>query len=251
MAGAGAKKFPAFSKLSSDDVNNYLADQVIMRFATTTARDAAFGGVGEPTLAEGMTAYIDADNSIYTYDGSNWVRLVSTTTPPAMQLVSTFTASGTSRSLVCDNVFTTEFDNYRVVGNMRSTVNTNALFYQYLNTSGVSVATGYYGTAYGQDFTTGGTTFFNLNAGTVQYVGYIPNSTSAVITFSMDIYAPKLSTITTNVTGQYSGISSGAYYVGGQILGTTTGATEFRGLTFDNGGAGNLTGSVSVYGYRK
>lgn len=78
MAGAGAKKFAAFSKLASDDVNNYLADQVIMRFATTTARDAAFGGVGEPTLAEGMTAYIDADNSIYTYDGSNWVEIAST-----------------------------------------------------------------------------------------------------------------------------------------------------------------------------
>ena len=44
MAGAGAKKFPAFSKLTSDDVNNYLADQVIMRFATTNVRDDAFGG---------------------------------------------------------------------------------------------------------------------------------------------------------------------------------------------------------------
>jgi hypothetical protein len=73
MAGAGAKKFPAFSKLSSDDVNNYLADQVIMRFATTAARDAAFGGVGEPTLAEGMTAYIDNFNVLQIYDGSNWV----------------------------------------------------------------------------------------------------------------------------------------------------------------------------------
>jgi hypothetical protein len=75
MAGAGAKKFPAFSKLSSDDVNNYLADQVIMRFATTAARDAAFGGVGEPTLAEGMTAYIDDTNQIQSYNGSNWITI--------------------------------------------------------------------------------------------------------------------------------------------------------------------------------
>jgi hypothetical protein len=87
MAGAGAKKFPAFSKLSSDDVNNYLADQVIMRFATTAARDAAFGGVGEPTLAEGMTAYIDADNTIYTYDGSNWVKMVSASTPVGLEKI--------------------------------------------------------------------------------------------------------------------------------------------------------------------
>jgi hypothetical protein len=80
MAGAGAKKFPAFSKLSSADVNDYLADQVIMRFATTTARDAAFGGVGEPTLAEGMTAYIDDLNSVQVYDGSNWVEIANTLT---------------------------------------------------------------------------------------------------------------------------------------------------------------------------
>jgi len=54
-------------------VNTYLMDQSIMRFATTAARDDAFGGVGEPTLAEGMFAYIDADNTLYYYSGSSWV----------------------------------------------------------------------------------------------------------------------------------------------------------------------------------
>jgi hypothetical protein len=43
-----------------------------MRFATTAARDAAFGGTGEPTLAEGMFAYIDADKTVYYYTGSAW-----------------------------------------------------------------------------------------------------------------------------------------------------------------------------------
>jgi hypothetical protein len=73
MAGLGAKLFTDGSVLNAAQVNGYLMDQSIMRFATTAARDAAFGGVGEPILAEGMTAYIDADNTIYTYDGSNWV----------------------------------------------------------------------------------------------------------------------------------------------------------------------------------
>ena len=31
------------------------------------------GGAGEPTLAEGMFSYIDADNSFSYYDGSAWV----------------------------------------------------------------------------------------------------------------------------------------------------------------------------------
>jgi len=73
MAGAGAKLFVSGDVLTAAQVNTYLMDQSIMRFATTTARDAAFGGAGEPTLAEGMFAYIDADNTLYYYSGSSWV----------------------------------------------------------------------------------------------------------------------------------------------------------------------------------
>lgn len=72
MAGAGAKLFVSGDVLTAAQVNTYLMDQTIMRFATTTARDNAFGGVGEPTLAEGMFAYIDADNKLYFYTGSAW-----------------------------------------------------------------------------------------------------------------------------------------------------------------------------------
>jgi len=72
MAGAGAKLFVSGDVLTAAQVNTYLMDQSIMRFATTGARDAAFGGAGEPTLAEGMFAYIDADNTLYYYTGSAW-----------------------------------------------------------------------------------------------------------------------------------------------------------------------------------
>jgi hypothetical protein len=72
VAGAGVKLFSSGDVLTAAQVNTYLQDQVIMRFATTAARDAAFGGAGEPTLAEGMFAYIDADNTVYYYTGSAW-----------------------------------------------------------------------------------------------------------------------------------------------------------------------------------
>jgi len=142
MAGAGAKKFPAFSKLSSADVNDYLADQVIMRFATTAARDAAFGGVGEPTLAEGMTAYIDADNSIYTYDGSNWVKIVNATypyqNPSGLELVTSCTATfaGGTAGSVSNGVVTIG------TGNTSVTVNDafSAVYDNYLITVGGGVS---------------------------------------------------------------------------------------------------------------
>lgn len=72
MAGAGARLFVSGDTLTAAAVNTYLMDQTIMRFATTTARDAAFGGGTKPTLAEGMFCYIDADNSLYFYTGSAW-----------------------------------------------------------------------------------------------------------------------------------------------------------------------------------
>jgi hypothetical protein len=77
MAGLGAKLFTAFSKLTAAQVNGYLMDQSIMRFASAAVRDAAFGGAGEPTLAEGMTCYLDDLNVLQTYTGTAWVSLAS------------------------------------------------------------------------------------------------------------------------------------------------------------------------------
>jgi len=77
MAGAGAKLFVSGDVLTAAQVNTYLMDQTIMRFATTTARDNAFGGAGEPTLAEGMFAYTDDTNTLWFYSGSAWVEFVN------------------------------------------------------------------------------------------------------------------------------------------------------------------------------
>jgi hypothetical protein len=58
-------------------------------FANTTDRDAAFGGSGEKTLAEGQLCYLEDTNKVQFYDGSAWANLGSVTN------VATFTASGT------------------------------------------------------------------------------------------------------------------------------------------------------------
>jgi len=77
MAGLGAKLFTANTVLTAAQVNGYLADQAIMRFASSVVRDAAFGGAGEPTLAEGMTCYLDDTNVLQSYTGSAWVEIAS------------------------------------------------------------------------------------------------------------------------------------------------------------------------------
>jgi hypothetical protein len=75
MAGAGAKLFVSGDVLTAAQVNTFLMDQTIMRFADATARDAAFGGAGEPTLAEGMICYLSDGNSLLYYSGTSWSAL--------------------------------------------------------------------------------------------------------------------------------------------------------------------------------
>ena len=75
MAGAGALLFASGNVLTAAQVNTFLMDQSVMRFATEAARDAAFGGAGEPTLAEGMLCYISDSNNILYYTGTSWSAL--------------------------------------------------------------------------------------------------------------------------------------------------------------------------------
>ena len=75
MAGAGAKLFTSGSVLTAAQVNTFLMDQTVMVFASTAARDAAFGGAGEPTLAEGMMCYLSDSNSVLYYSGTSWSAL--------------------------------------------------------------------------------------------------------------------------------------------------------------------------------
>ena len=75
MAGAGAKLFTSLSVLTAEQVNTYLMDQAVMRFADEAARTAAFGGVGEPVLAAGMMSYLIDTASVQVYNGSAWVAI--------------------------------------------------------------------------------------------------------------------------------------------------------------------------------
>lgn len=69
MAGAGYKLFNTGDVLTAAQVNTYLQEQVVMVFASATARTTALSGV----LAEGMVSYLKDTNATEVYDGSAWV----------------------------------------------------------------------------------------------------------------------------------------------------------------------------------
>jgi hypothetical protein len=67
-------------------------------FASSTERDAAFGGTGEKTLAEGQMAYLEDTNATQYYDGSSWAAVAGGKILQVLSTVKTDTFSSTSTS---------------------------------------------------------------------------------------------------------------------------------------------------------
>lgn len=73
MAGAGYKLFNTGDVLTAAQVNTYLQEQAVMRFASAAARTTALSGV----LAEGMVSYLMDTDSVEVYNGTSWVGVAS------------------------------------------------------------------------------------------------------------------------------------------------------------------------------
>lgn len=90
-AQTSVPKFTAGEVLTADN-QNISAGTGIPVFADGTARDAAFGGAGEKTLAEGQFCYLEASNLLQVYNGVHWVNQQA---QGATVLTSQTTSSGT------------------------------------------------------------------------------------------------------------------------------------------------------------
>jgi hypothetical protein len=62
--------YTAGEVLTAADLN--ITNSGIPVFATSTTRDASFGGSGEKVLAEGQFAYLEDSNTTQYYDGAAW-----------------------------------------------------------------------------------------------------------------------------------------------------------------------------------
>ena len=96
---AGRKVFATNEILTAADVNDFLMDQSVMVFADAAARTTAI-----PTPTAGMYAHLLSDNTLYKYNGTDWV---------SVGAVASFTAdrtiiSNNSGDLVVSDVTATE-----------------------------------------------------------------------------------------------------------------------------------------------
>ena len=72
MAGAGFKTFAVGEVLTATAVNTYLMQQSVMVFADASARSTAI-----TAPSEGMVTYLTGTNTMWYYDGSSWVEIVT------------------------------------------------------------------------------------------------------------------------------------------------------------------------------
>lgn len=108
-------------------------------FATTTTRDAAFGGTGEKTLAEGQMAYIEATKTTQYYNGTSWLSL------GGLSLITAETAFTGASSVSVNNCFSSTYTNYKLI--IRVTTSSDQVALR-MRVSGTDSTTGYYGVNY-------------------------------------------------------------------------------------------------------
>ena len=207
-------------------------------FANTSDRDAAFGGTGEKTLAEGQLCYLEDANIVQYYDGASWATVGPDA--PGLTLIKSQTIGSGVSSVTVSDVFSATYDNYRITIN--GGVGSTNLG---LNLQLGATTTGYYQMIYrtsGYASTTQANAAVNNGSNFVD-VGF---GTTGQLSGFCDLLSPFLSSRT--FFGGFSARASGES--SGPTSGFLDNATSYTAFTFLVS-PGNITGgTIRVYGYK-
>jgi len=227
-------------------------------FAGTTERDAAFGGTGEKTLAEGQYAYLESTNATQFYDGAAWQPVgvtpglipIAPTSVGKTGASSTATASangqvtfGLCESLTLNGVFTSAYANYRII--FAGFASTNATIAGRMSVAGTANTSASYnrqyvvasGTVVSSQRITGGTSWSSMEN---------INTTDAD-NMAIDIFNPETAK-NTSINVLSGSATASAYWQ--SMYGYFTATTQFDGIQFFPS-TGTFSGIVSVYGYNQ
>ena len=204
-------------------------------FATTTTRDAAFGGTGEKVLAEGQFAYIEASNTTQYYDGAAWQTLGG-----GLTLIKAQTIGTAVSSVTVSDVFSATYDVYLIIvsGGVASADNA-------LNMTLGATAANYYNIGTNQQYNTTTINASNNNNAS-SWVSVVYGSTNALsgqITLD-NPFATKRTMMRAQATG-----SSTTYYRN-DTQGFLNDATSYTAFTLTTSTGTVTGGTIRVYGYQ-
>jgi hypothetical protein len=172
------------------------------------------------------------------YTGTAWLDIARATASGLVHIkTQTIAASPTVTTVAVTNVFSSDFDNYRViVEGIDGPAGTNILAIQFGSTT-----TGYYGSLYRDRSDGGDTTTSRSNNGANLGIGLIGATTDTFT--SMDIGGPNAARRTT-INGTFGASAYGGWF--GGILADTTAYTGFTLVAV----TGDMrSGTIRVYGY--
>jgi hypothetical protein len=236
MAGAGKKTFTAGEVLTASDVNTYLMEQSVMNFAGTAARASAI-----PTPSTGMTSYIGTTGTasipqIETYTGSQWQ------TPYGLTQVANVSFASAA-SVNVDNVFTTAYDNYKIIVRVTAASATADLWYY-----GRKAGTTYTGTTISQQIWNNTASTLATNQTTTGRIGTFSSSNTSFTQVEMTIMSPKLAARTSyNAMGLF--IDNSNNFFARYFQGTDFSTNDYDGFQLIPE-SGTFTGTIKIYGLR-
>jgi len=222
-----------FSWVAQDDSNaiqNAIVDakgDLIAATANDTPARLAVGTNGQVLTADSTAA---TGLAWATAGGGDLVRITT----------QTFT---TSAAVNIDSCFSTTYDNYIVKLNVNSSASSNALQMRF-RTGGTTNTTSNYGNSWTYNGYGGGATG-NLGSASGSNILYLQDITANPAVVNMDINNP-FTSFNTMIT--YLGNQGNGYAVTGAGQFATT--TSFDGISIISA-AGTITGTISIYGYKK
>jgi hypothetical protein len=229
------KVFTNGSVLQASELNENLMKQAVAVFSNAAARTAA---ISSPV--EGQLTYLEDTNRYGMWNGTSWV------SPLGLTLLgeNNFTAAS---SVAVDNVFSSEFENYKIILNVDSNTSNGQLSFLFRTSAPADLATTTVSfVAYG-----GGTNVASYAPGGNQLGHPLAVDTKSGTGFDLTIYNPFQSAIRRSFTGQFHALSTvaGGQWVGGIVEGFHDSANVASGFRIAIS-AGTMTGSVRVYGMR-
>jgi hypothetical protein len=217
--------------LTAADLN--ITNSGIPVFESTVERDAAFGGTGEKTLAEGQFAYLETGNVTQYYDGASWQPVG---VAPGLVLVKTETVGSGVASVTVTNCFNATYDSYKIVSTGVGASGSGEVNFQL-----TGLTTAYYGNLVFAAITGGAVASSGYN--NIANVTHAAGTDSSALYLNIDVDSPFLAKPTFINCKYIDGTNAGSVTV------KQTSSTSATGFTITPA-SGTLTGgTIRIYGY--
>jgi hypothetical protein len=206
-------------------------------FADSTARDAAFGGTGEKTLAEGQFAFLEDTDTTQYYDGSSWEAVGGTS---ALTYVSSTTIGTAVSSVTVSNAFSATYDAYKIILTGTSVGSSDGFLGFQLS----GLTSNYLGGFVGVGYTTGTVFGGQVNSASSFTLAGGRNTDQNHLT--MDVINPFLAIRTQMISTNIYDKTNGRF---GTSVCVQTSATSVSGFVLTPAGGTLTGGTIRVYGY--